>query len=138
MSEQASDILSPTNEGMAETEATRSVDGNEEERNFVLDLSVAGNLDSKEKPKINLDTRAFVLSGRPECDSHSKEVSRRSSITSSFSDPGMRIAADALSMLKQSKAKGCGSPSFDYQIHSVASDSSANESKDNQSGGSVW
>ena len=136
-SEQASDTFSSCNDQFLESGSSHaSIDEAVHESNFVLDLSVAQNAASNLKSP-GQEMGHISLTRRSESEMGLKNSSRRSSATSSFSDPGMQLAADALSMLKQSKSKESGFLS-DYQANSVSGDSSSNEPQDNPRDMAVW
>ena len=135
----ASDTLSPLNERYNDADLSpNSVDESMDD-SVALDLSVTNTLDMNKHLKMADTALALsLMSKRSESDSHAKNSSRRSSATSSLSDPGMQMAIDALEMLKQGKVKESGLLT-DGQNASVSSDSnSAADLPDTHKEGSGW
>ena len=132
-----SDTLSPNTEQYVESGSSHASPDEAVNKNFVLDLSTPNlGVSSTLKSSSLGGVRHITLTRHSESEMSGKN-SRRSSAASSFSDPGMQLAADALSMLKQSKSKESGFLS-DYQANSASGDSSSNEPHDILHEGSVW
>ena len=133
-SEQTSGALSPAIGHSERSDTPVSECAN---KSYILDLSTQSMEASASLKSPNQGASHIVFARRSESEINGKNSSRRSSAASSFSDPGMQLAADALSMLKQSKSKESGFLS-DYPANSASGDSSSNEHQDNPREGPGW
>lgn len=138
VSEQASDAMSPVNERYAGSISSNSVDDSADE-NVALDLSVPNTLDINKHLKASDTVLALsMMPKRSESETHAKSSSRRSSAASSFSDPGIQIAIDALEMLKQAKVKEAGMLIDGQNGSTISSDSNSTDFTDGHKDLSYW